>query len=68
MNCPKCQQACTFIRDRGFADGSGVVWLCPNLRCNPYQLYTYADPEAALQERGDWFTDLMLRFFTWLSR
>jgi hypothetical protein len=26
------------------------------------------DPEESIQERGDWFTDLVLRFCTWLTR
>jgi hypothetical protein len=45
--CPKCKQPGTFIRDRGFADGSGLVYMCENESCEAHNLYYYpavADP------------------------
>lgn len=39
--CPRCKVEGTFIRDRGFKDGSGRVRMCINPRCNTYGLYYY---------------------------
>lgn len=38
------------------------------IRVHPCPSVVKPDPEESIQERGDWFTDLVLRFFTWLSR
>ena len=43
------------------------VWERP-IRVHPCPSVVEPDPEESIQERGDWFTDLVLRFFTWLSR
>jgi hypothetical protein len=39
--CEKCHTELTFIRDRGFPDGSGKVWMCANDGCESFALYTY---------------------------
>jgi len=44
MICPKCNRLATFIRDRGFRDGSGKVYTCRNVQCANYNLYFYPIP------------------------
>ncbi len=41
MKCPICQKDAKFIRDRGFNDGSGIVYMCTTKRCGNENLYIY---------------------------
>ena len=54
--CPKCGRHGEYIRDRGFADGSGHVWVCNNPKCLDYHLYYYGkspnDPSSATRPAG----------------
>ena len=69
--CPRCGEMGIFIRDRGFADGSGKVWMCENKACQCWQLYYYAainpHPSNESSDNGDspgWFGTLVLILFT----
>lgn len=41
MNCPNCGNAAKFVRDRGFADGSGMTFTCSDSKCKSHSLYFY---------------------------
>lgn len=50
--CPRCGKQGRYIRDRGFADGSGHVWMCNNGKCSAHLLYYYGLPPNTELRRG----------------
>lgn len=42
--CPHCLQVGKYVRDRGFSDESGHVWMCANQDCVAHMLYYYGKP------------------------
>jgi phage FluMu protein Com len=41
VKCPKCGKVAAFVRDRGFPDGSGKVYMCQERFCPNWLLYFY---------------------------
>jgi hypothetical protein len=54
MRCPECGKPAVFIRDRGFPDGSGLVFTCRTDGCKNELLYFYPSRRRANYRPGDY--------------